>query len=110
MEPTSTPDLEQLKRWADGRDPMPDMDLDRLKELGAVMGAARVQAREEAVAFGKGLKVLIPLLYRAGETQPTELARIVGLTRRIVSETLDKAGIVALPSGRQDLALQDDAA
>lgn len=91
MEPT--PDLEQLQAIAEG--PAPDPDL--LMAWSTDIAARRSAAREQADIEGKRLRAIIPMLYRAGETDQTALARRLECGRPTVIQALDAAGIKAAP-------------
>jgi hypothetical protein len=85
------PDLEQIERWADGSEPLPD--LETLKKISQSIGASRTAARTVAAAEGKRLRKLLVLAYPAGWRNVVDMERVTGLARQTIDKDLTEAGI-----------------
>lgn len=102
------PDVQQLQAWVNSRRPPPDAEA--LAAYGRALGARRVKARAEVSHTGRHLKLIIPLLYRAGHIEVLSLARMLQVSRATVNKALTDAGMPPSPNGhlRMDTA-EDDA-
>lgn len=95
-----SPGMQQVQRWTDGEEPVPD--LETLTAFATDAGERRTAARAVAADTGKQLKALIPLMYRAGLTNQYRLAELLQTSRPTVSEALEKAGIASVKAKRTD--------
>ncbi len=85
-----TPDLDQIKRWASGKDKPPP--LAELTAIGTKIGARRKDYRAKAEAEGELMRALVPVLYREGLVNLAEMMRVLDTTYLTIDKELTKAG------------------
>lgn len=87
------PDLQQIRRWLDGKDAPPQ--LDELTQIGEQIGERRKALRKQADDEGKLMRAMVPLLYRQGLTNLAEMQRVLDTTYTTIDKELKDNGLGA---------------